>query len=75
MSVRTLSETPEGKTVVIKQIMGGRGIRSRLEGLGIYVGQTVKVLRNGWGPVLLEVMGRKVAIGRGQAEKILVEEV
>jgi len=75
MSVKLLSEIPEGKTVVIKRIIGGRGIRNRLEGLGIYVGQTVKVLKNKWGPVLLEVMGRKIAIGRGQAEKIQVEEV
>ena len=75
MGVKFLSEIPEGKEVVVKQITGGRGIRSRLEGLGIYAGQTIKVLKNGWGPVLLEVMGRKVAIGRGQAKKILVEEL
>jgi ferrous iron transport protein A len=73
--VKPLSEIPEGKTIKVVQIEGGRGIKCRLEGLGIYPGQTIKVLRNKWGPVLVESMGRKIAIGRGQANKILVEEI
>jgi ferrous iron transport protein A len=70
---KTLLDAPEGSEVRIKRILGGRGIKCRLEGLGIFPGQTVKVLKNGWGPVLIEVFGRKIGLGRGQAAKILVE--
>jgi len=68
----TLSEAKEGKSYRVLSFTGGRGLRCRLEGLGIYPGQTLKVLQNKWGPVLVEVMGRKIGIGRGQAEKILL---
>jgi len=71
---KTLLDVKEGKEVTVKKILGGRGIRCRLEGLGLYPGQKVKVLKSGWGPVLIEVYGRKIGLGRGQAAKILVTE-
>ncbi|NPB05808.1 MAG: ferrous iron transport protein A [Aquificae bacterium] len=71
----TLKEAEEGKSYRIKGFDCGRELRCRLEGLGMYPGQVLRVLQNRWGPVLVEVMGRKVGIGRGQAEKILLEEV
>jgi len=71
----TLAEAQEGKTYKVVSFLGGKGLRCRLEGLGIYPGQTVKVLQNKWGPVLVEIMGRKIGIGRGQAQKILLEEI
>ena len=73
--VKPLSEVKSGKTVKVVSVNAGRMLRSRLEGMGILPGTTMRVLKNGWGPVLVEVMGRKIAIGRGQAEKIAVEEV
>ena len=75
MGVKKLSQVEEGKVVKIIGCEAGRGLRRRLEGLGLVPGQTVRVLKNGWGPLLIEVMGRKIGIGRGQAEKILVEEI
>ena len=72
-ALRTLLEVTEGEEVVVKQILGGRGIRTRLEGMGIVPGQKIRVLKSGWGPLLIEVFGRKIGIGRGQAAKILVE--
>jgi Fe2+ transport system protein FeoA len=70
---KTLLEVPEGAEVRVKRIVGGRGIRSRLDGLGICPGQTIKVVKKGWGPLLVEVFGRKVGLGRGEAQKIIVE--
>lgn len=47
--------------------------------LGIYEGDKIKVLETApfGGPVLVEHLssGAKVAIGRGMAKKILVEEI
>ena len=73
--VKPLLEVESGKRVKVVSINAGRMLRSRLDGLGIIPGTTIRVLKNGWGPVLVEVMGRKIAIGRGQAEKIEVEEL
>jgi len=75
MGVKRLSQIEEGKLVKIVGCETGKGLKRRLEGLGLTSGRTVKVLKNGWGPLLIEVSGRKIGIGRGQAEKILVEEV
>jgi len=74
MGVKRLSQIEEGKLVRIVGCEAG-GLKKRLEGLGLTSGRTLRVLKNGWGPVLVEVFGRKIGIGRGQAEKILVEEV
>ena len=73
--VKPLSQVSEGKEVRVVGCKAGKMLRTRLEGMGITAGQTLKVLNNRWGPVLVEAMGRKLAIGRGQAEKILVEEL
>lgn len=70
-----LSEAQEGKKVKVVSIKAGRKLKSRLEGLGIIPGSTMRVIKNSWGPVLVEVLGRKIAIGRGQAQKIEVQQV
>jgi len=75
MGIKPLSDVSEGKEVKVVGCRAGRMLKVRLEGLGIVPGQSLKVLQNrGKGPLLLEVMGRKIGIGRGQAEKIIVEE-
>lgn len=73
----TLLEVGDGKRVKILNIHGGKGIRQHLQCLGIHVGDTVKLKRGSFlgGPVLLEVNGYDVALGKGVASKIEVEEV
>jgi ferrous iron transport protein A len=50
-------------------------VRAKLNQYGLYVGDVVRVLRVAplGGPLLVEVNGREVALGRTVAEKILVE--
>jgi ferrous iron transport protein A len=72
---KTLAEVEKGKKVRVLQILGGHQLRSRLEGMGLVPGMELKVIQNNWGPVLVEVFSRQIAIGRGQAEKIIVEEI
>jgi len=69
-----LAMAPEGSLVRIVEIRGGRGIMRRLVDLGFIPGSVVRVLRSfGSGPLLIEVKGSRVALGRGLAMKILVE--
>jgi len=50
-------------------------VRAKLNQYGLYVGDVVCVLRIAplGGPLLVEVNGRELALGRAVAEKIFVE--
>jgi ferrous iron transport protein A len=56
-------------------IEGGHGVRSHLNTLGIHIGDWLTVVERApfRGPVLVEVNGTRVAIGRGIASKVMVE--
>jgi YegS/Rv2252/BmrU family lipid kinase len=72
-----LLELPIGQAAVIKRIEGGYGFQRRLASLGIRVGQTVRKVGSGpfKGPVVVEVDRARVAIGKGMAMKVIVEEL
>jgi len=50
-------------------------VRSKLKQYGLYPGDEVRVVRVAplGGPLLVEINGREIALGRAVAEKILVE--
>ena len=65
----------EGETAVIVDIHGGRNVITRLTSLGLTIGTRVRVIKSiGPGPILVEVRGSRLALGRGIAMKIIVEE-
>jgi len=71
-----LSEVPEGKVVRVVGFVGGSGALRKLMELGIREGSTIKVVRNAnIGPIIVEVEGSRIAMGRGLASKVLVEVV
>lgn len=57
----------------IKEITNSGMARRRLCELGLNQGTPVKVIKNDFGPIILNIYGHKLALGRGLAEKILVE--
>lgn len=69
--------SPKGKAVRIVDYSGGRGVSSKLRQLGLCPGREVKVLRYApmGGPVMVDVEGRSVALGRGIAARIKVEKI
>jgi len=72
--MKLLNVSPDAYAQIIR-IMGGRNLKSKLNQLGLQVGDNLHVLRRApfGGPVLVECNGREVALGRGVAEKIIVE--
>lgn len=68
---------PKGHTVKIINFQGGKGLEAKLRQLGLNPGREVKVLRYAplGGPVMLDVEGRSIAIGRGIAERVIVENL
>jgi len=77
VNMTTLDQVYENKKATVIDIRGGQGIRQRLGQMGIHPGDTITMLRYGAlrGPILIEVHGSQVALGRGIASKILVEEI
>ena len=62
-----------GQTGLIRSLKGGRGLVSRLAALGFTPGAPVTVVRNhGFGPIIVSIRGTQVALGRGEANRILV---
>ncbi|MEN2995065.1 MAG: FeoA domain-containing protein [Thermodesulfovibrio sp.] len=75
--MKTLIDIENGKKVRILKILGGKNIRQHLQCLGLHVGDIVTLKKSSFlgGPVLLEINGYDVAIGKGVASKIEVEEL
>lgn len=69
--------SPKGKTVRITDYSGGKGVSFKLRQLGLCPGREVKVLRYApmGGPILVDVEGRSVALGRGIASRVKVEKI
>lgn len=62
-----------GEKGTIAELTGGHGLRNRMLALGLTPGAEVTVLQNyGHGPMLVRVRDVRVALGRGEAAKILV---
>jgi Fe2+ transport system protein FeoA len=69
-----LSAVHGGESARIRQLAGGQAFWSRLAPLGFFPGARLRVIQNmGRGPLLIAVCDTRVALGRGEADKILVE--
>jgi ferrous iron transport protein A len=73
----TLDQVNENRKAQVIDIQGGQGIRQRLSQMGIHPGDRITILRYGAlrGPLLIEIHGSQVALGRGIASRIIVEEL
>ena len=70
-----LSTVSSEKEVTLIDIHGGRGVQSRLCSMGLVPGVKIRVLSNsGAGPLMVAVKDTRLALGRGMAYKIIVEQ-
>jgi len=56
----------------IVEVRAGHRLKERLAGLGLVPGNTVEILNDSGGPLLLAVGDARLALGRGMAHKVLV---
>jgi Fe2+ transport system protein FeoA len=74
----TLLELKEGDTAVISRISGGKGVLSRMAGLGLHEGKTIRVVQAApfRGPLLIEdvLSGARTMIGRGVASHVEIRD-
>jgi Fe2+ transport system protein FeoA len=67
-----LIELKSNNIVVVKKIVAGHKAHRFLADLGIHEGEKIRIIKNDVGPIIVEVKGTRVAIGRGLAGKIEV---
>ena len=75
LSTQPLDALASDEAAVVVAISGGRGFVSRLASLGFVPGASVTMVHNyGRGPIIVSVHQTHIALGRGQAAKILVHK-
>lgn len=69
-----LTSLASNEVGVIEYLAGGRGLISRLAALGFTPGTELTMMQNfGHGPVIVNVRYSRIALGRGEAQKVMVK--
>ena len=67
---------PAGQDATVRDVLGGFGLRRRLTDLGLVRGRLIRVVQNDFaGPIIVSVGDVRLVLGRGMAQKVVVEEV
>ena len=75
-ALSTLDHLSVGATAVVRELDGGNEFSGRLAAMGLVLGAALQVMQNsGKGPMLVLVRDTRLALGRGEAQRILVERV
>ncbi|HDI12523.1 MAG: ferrous iron transport protein A [Hadesarchaea archaeon] len=70
-----LTNLKPGEKGVVIQVAGGHGMRQKLALRGIKEGSWLRMISSLGGPVIVESNGSQIAMGRGMAQKIIVEAI
>ena len=63
-----------GTRARVTAVCGGRGFNQRLASMGILPGAELVLLKGGpGGPVIINVLGSRFMLGRGMAQRIMVQ--
>lgn len=57
----------------VKEISGCCKAKKRLYELGLHKNACVKVVKNDFGPIIINLSGNKLALGRGLASHVFIE--
>jgi len=73
-ALTALSQVPTGTQVTVAKLNGGEGFRDKVISLGVIPGKTLTVQSySRKGPLVVQMEGSRIAIGRELAERILVQ--
>lgn len=70
-----LTQLREGQKGKITRLIGGQGFQRNIRSRGIREGKILEIVTRHplRGPIVIEIDGRETAIGRGMAERIIIE--
>ena len=75
MNQSYLSEIPTGEYVILSSMSEGNEINRRLTSLGFTPVTGIEIVQNfGHGPMIVNVRGTRIALGRGEAARISVHK-
>tara|TARA_B100000315_G_C14243808_1_gene436517 strand:+ start:396 stop:626 length:231 start_codon:yes stop_codon:yes gene_type:complete len=70
-----LSQFEKGEKVKILDVHCGKDFSRRLSDLGLFNGAEVEIVKNdNFGPIIIKILNSKLALGRGEANKIYVKK-
>jgi ferrous iron transport protein A len=72
MGYQPLTFLNSGEQGTVKEICGGESAIKRLYGMGFNTGAQIEVVKNDVGPLIISLSGNKIAVGRGLAQKIMI---
>ena len=73
----TLADLRIGELKRVKGVTGGHGLQNNIRSMGIREGKVLRVVTRQplRGPIVVEIDGMRIAIGRGMAKKILLGDL
>jgi len=74
-SLTVIADLREGDEGVIASMDGGSALTSRLAGMGIVTGARFRIAQVSGGMVVLSVGSTRIALGRGEASKIMARKI
>ena len=73
MADKALASLKPNDIGTVKQITSCGHACKRLFELGLNRGAKIRVIKNDIGPIILELSGNKLALGRGLAQMVIIE--
>ncbi len=67
-----LSSANSNASVEVLRFAGGKHFISKVTSLGLTPGTNIRVLSNLGGPMIINVRGSRISLGRGMAQKVIV---
>lgn len=75
-NLQSLNRLGKGDKGIVHHLTGGRRLSDRLLVMGFTSGAEVMVIQNpGFGPVIVYVRDSRIALGRGEANKVIVSKL
>ena len=69
-----IRQAPKNVDIKIVALLGAANFTRRLAELGLGLGSVIQIVQaQGFGPVIIEVAGSRIALGHGMTDKILVK--
>ena len=74
--ITALSAVKRNQQCRVLTIAGGEGMRSKMYNLGVHETERVKVVQNrGFGPLVIDIGGTRLILGRKMAERLWVSRI
>ena len=70
----SLNKLTPGECARLVNVEAGQGLKQRLAAMGLVPGVALRIIHNqAWGPLVVEVRGSRIILGRGMADRVTVE--